>query len=102
MRFEVLSIDDCPNGTEAVRRLCDALAADGCESSVEHRVIRTQIDAAATDFAGSPTFTVNGEDLFPKAVRTDGLACRIYRTSSGVAGLPSTDQIRAAIAARGH
>lgn len=102
MRFEVLSIDDCPNGADAVRRLGDALAADGCEAPVEHRVIRTATDAAATAFAGSPTTVVDGEDLFSSAGRTDEFACWIYPTAAGFAGLPSTDPIRAAIAARGR
>lgn len=102
MRFEILSIEECPNGANAARRLEEALAAEGHEAVVEHLVIRTPDDAAGTAFAGSPTITVDGEDLFPSAGRTDELACRIYATAAGFAGLPSTDQIRAAIAARGR
>jgi hypothetical protein len=102
MRCEILSIEDCPNGADAVCRFEEALAAEGHEAEVEHRVMRTAEDAAGTAFAGSPTMTVNGQDLFPSAVPVDGLACRIYVTASGLAGLPTIDQIRAAIADRGR
>jgi hypothetical protein len=59
-------------------------------------------DAARVPFAGSPTILLDGQDLFPAAERTSALACRLYSTPTGPAGLPSTDQIIDAIAAHDH
>lgn len=40
-------------------------------------LIRTPQEAATTGFAGSPTITVDGRDLFPGGARTESLACRV-------------------------
>lgn len=49
-------------------------------------------------FAGSPTILLNGEDLFPGGEETSELACRVYATPTGLAGLPTTKQIISAVA----
>ncbi|MDL9981517.1 hypothetical protein [Microbacterium candidum] len=101
MKVEILHIDECPSWVEAgarTRRALDALGLEGIE--VEYALIRTEEDAAALPFAGSPTIVVDGEDLFPSDGRTTDLACRVYVTETGLAGLPSQTQLDAALAAR--
>lgn len=100
MHVEVLHIRQCPSWVEAGTRLEDALESAGLPRTVEYRVIETPQDAAAVPFSGSPTILLDGVDAFPGADRTTDLACRVYRTESGLAGLPSTEQIAAAIAQR--
>lgn len=98
MKFELLHIDACPNWTEAADRLTLALAATGhSDAPVTFRLLRTSEDAAGVPFAGSPTITLNGSDLFPTDGRTVDLACRIYHTPTGLAGLPTIEQIIDAI-----
>ena len=98
MNLEVLHIDDCPNWEEAGRRLQDALAATGHgDVEVGYRLLRTPADAAVTAFAGSPTITVNGVDLFPSDGRTSDLACRVYLTPTGLAGIPTVEQLAEAL-----
>jgi hypothetical protein len=102
MKIEVLHIDECPNWEEAGDRLRVALDATAHEDAeIDFRLIRTPEDAAQVPFAGSPTITVNDEDLFPGGGRTNELACRIYFTPTGIAGLPTVEQIVEAIEARG-
>jgi hypothetical protein len=94
VELEVLYIDDCPNWEEAGSRLRDALQISGHDSTrIRYRVLRTAADVEGTAFAGSPTITLDGIDLFPSAGATSDLACRIYQTPTGLAGLPTTEQL---------
>lgn len=99
MHFQILHIEDCPNWEEAGRRLRLALDDSGHEdAAVEFRSLHTPAEAAAVEFAGSPTFTVDGADIFP-ADRIADLACRVYRTPNGLAGLPTVEQLTGALRA---
>jgi hypothetical protein len=94
MNVEVLHIDDCPNWEEAADRLREALRSTGHgDESIGFRLVRSSEDAVGTAFAGSPTITLDGVDLVPSQGATSDLACRIYLTSNGLAGLPTVDQL---------
>lgn len=98
MKIEPLHIAECPSWIEAGRRVSEALRETGHEATELHyRLIRSEKDAAEVPFAGSPTITLNAEDLFPGADPSVDLACRIYATLAGLAGLPTVEQIREAI-----
>lgn len=98
MDVELLVIDECPHqdGAEALLRaaLDDVgLARVGFETTT-----LTSGDAArARGFAGSPTFLVNGADLFPGGRPAGGLACRLYPTGGGMRGLPDLRDLRQAL-----
>jgi hypothetical protein len=94
VELEILHIDDCPNWVEAGTRLRHALKEMGHEGTpIKYRLIRSATDVDGTSFAGSPTITLDGRDLFPSAGATSDLACRIYITPSGLSGLPTTEQL---------
>lgn len=98
MRVQVLHIDECPNWREAGVRVEAALRALGATSAtVEYRLIENQTDAINSKFAGSPTISVDGQDLFPSEGATADLACRVYFTPDGLAGMPTQAQIRHAL-----
>ena len=98
MRVEIRHIEDCANWEEAARRVRTALEVTGHEDAlIITTTLRTQEDAARVAFAGSPTITVDGDDLFPTDGRTTDLACRIYFTPSGLAGLPTVGQLTEAM-----
>ncbi len=100
MEIELLHIEGCPSWIEAGRHVSKALREAGHETTpLRYRLIRTEEDAAAVPFAGSPTITLNGEDLFPRTDLSVALACRVYLTPTGVAGAPTVEQIREAIIA---
>lgn len=67
------------------------------ESSTAPRNSLPAVNAAQTPFAGSPTITINGADVFPSDGRTSDLACRVYATPHGLKGTPTTEQITAAL-----
>lgn len=97
LKIEILHIDACPNWEEAGRRTRIALAEAGTpDAAIEYRLLSSPEDAARVPFAGSPTILINGVDAFPGGGRTTDLACRVYYTDRGLAGLPTTDQLRTA------
>lgn len=99
MRIQVLHIDGCPNTVVAEGRMRSALKALGFgEAPLESVLIRTESEAADAQFGGSPTFLVDGKDLFP-ASPAHALACRLYATDAGLAGVPSQAQLEEAIGA---
>lgn len=66
MRIEVLHIEDYPSWFEAGRRLREALDATGFgETTIAYRLLSGREEAAQAPFAGSPTITVDDQDLFP-------------------------------------
>ncbi|KGJ72939.1 alkylmercury lyase [Cryobacterium roopkundense] len=98
MRVQILHIDECPNWVEAAKRVEAALNELG-RSDVEltYCLLADSVEAAAFPFAGSPTILLNGVDAFPTGVRVSDLACRVYRTDGGFAGVPTVAQIVEAI-----
>lgn len=98
MSIQILHIEACPNWVEAgdrVREAMRSLGADGIE--ITPVLLTSSEDARQVRFAGSPTILLDGEDLFPDGQRTSDLACRVYATSTGLAGMPSTQQIIVAL-----
>lgn len=98
MRLELLHIAECPNSVNAYERLEAALTALGrTDVEVHMRLLESVTDIEGTGFAGSPTITVNGSDVFPDGASASDLACRIYKTPNGYAGLPTIDQLTEAL-----
>jgi hypothetical protein len=101
MNVEILHIDECPSWESAEVRTREALAALGrTDVLVTTRLLRTPEEAAATSFAGSPTITIDGVDVFPTGGRTGDLACRVYATPDGLRGTPTIEQITNALRPR--
>jgi hypothetical protein len=102
MRIELLHIEDCPNTAKARKQVETALAALGREDIPVHmRLIQSSADTTGTGFAGSPTITADGNDLFPNGAPSSDLACRIYPTPGGYAGVPTFDQLMKALTKHG-
>lgn len=97
---EILYFDDCPNWPAAASAV-DVLARE-LGIAVDVRLVRvaSKEEAARLRFLGSPTVRVDGRDVEPGAEerRDYALACRIYRTGEGFAGLPPDGRLRAALA----
>jgi hypothetical protein len=98
MRVTVWYFAGCPNWRVAGRRLRQALDIVGC-AHVPISFVPVESDARAAElgFAGSPTFTVDGADLFDTAAPVGALACRVYSTPAGLAGVPEVSDLVAAL-----
>ena len=102
MRVEIRHTADCPNWEQAALVVRQALIATGHpDETIVSREIRTRLDAEHFPYAGSPTITVDGVDIFPEAERVGDLACRLYLTPNGLAGLPTLGQVTDALAGGG-
>jgi hypothetical protein len=98
--IEVLYFDGCPNHEELLTRLPQLLEHEAISAEIVLYEI-PDIDTAVEErFLGSPTVRVNGHDVDPGAGQRDdyGLKCRIYRTATGLTGLPPDQWILDAIA----
>ena len=101
MRIEILHIEECPNWVEAGARVEAALVELGRAGvEVTYRLLQSSEDAADVAFAGSPTILLDGVDAFPTDGQTSELACRVYWTESGPAGLPTVAQLVEVMRAR--
>ena len=100
MTIELLYWEGCPSYPEARELLEDVLRRRGLDASVEMREVRTQDEAEALRFPGSPTIRVDGRDVDPRgAGGRPALTCRIYHLPDGrVSPVPTREQIEAALA----
>nr|WP_255645795.1 hypothetical protein [Actinoplanes polyasparticus] len=89
---------DCPNWRVGEQRLQQALdlIGDG-DADVRLVPVTTEAEAATVEFAGSPTFTVDGVDLFDPPPSVGALTCRVYRTADGISGVPDVDDLMAVL-----
>jgi len=98
MQVSLLYFADCPNWSLAGERLRRALDAVGrLDTEIEFVPVRTEAEAAAVGFAGSPTFLVDGADLFGHGTTSGALTCRIYATPDGLVGVPTVDDLVTAL-----
>jgi hypothetical protein len=89
---------DCPNSRLAEQRLRQALVQLGrADADFSLAKVETDAEAAAVQFGGSPTFTVDGVDLFDVEAPAGALVCRVYRTPAGLAGAPEVADLVAAL-----
>ena len=89
---------DCPNWRAAGQRLRHALDLIGRpDTEISFVRVETDAEAAGVGFAGSPTFLVDGVDLFGPVVAPGALTCRVYATPGGLAGVPEVADLVAAL-----
>ncbi|MDQ0239711.1 MULTISPECIES: hypothetical protein [Arthrobacter] len=100
MDFELLTIQDCPHSSAARELFSRAVELEGNNPAlISVREIVSDEEAETAGFHGSPTFMVDGTDLYPSTAEP-AMACRVYRTADGLRGLPSLESLRRAIQAR--
>ncbi|MCE0508918.1 MULTISPECIES: thioredoxin family protein [Microbacterium] len=96
MEITLQYFDGCPNWQTTEERLA-VITAERSDITVSRQLIETQAEAETVDFRGSPTLLADGVPLFPVPEAPPGLSCRVYLTPAGLAGSPTTEQIRDAI-----
>jgi hypothetical protein len=97
MNIELRTIPGCPHGASAAELFARALKLEGMKPAVlAVREIDTNDAAATFGFHGSPSFIIDGRDLFPLDTEP-AVTCRVYPTSAGLAGQPELETLRGAI-----
>ena len=99
MQIELLYWDGCPSYPEAKTMLEEVLASRGIDVPIQMRHVRTDDEAEALSFPGSPTIRVDGRDVDPAgAGARPALNCRIYYLPDGkVSPVPTREQLEAAL-----
>jgi hypothetical protein len=94
MIVEVLYIDGCPNLRRGLSNLMQALADEQIQAEIRMQEIEDDQQAGSRSFLGSPSFQVNGQDLWPANHDSFQIGCRVYSTPAGLASCPSVDMLR--------
>ncbi|MDF2846712.1 MAG: hypothetical protein K0R97_694 [Oerskovia sp.] len=92
----VLVIPGCPNTTPALDLAHQARAASKTTLVIEAVEIHHQGQAADLGFTGSPSFHLDGHDLFPTTT-PPAITCRLYNTPSGLRGTPDLHDLTQAL-----
>ena len=101
MKIELLYFDGCPNHEAFLPHLRELLSRERITDEVRLRRVESPEDAERERFLGSPTLRIDGRDVEPGAPerRDFGLKCRLYRTDTGLGGIPHDDWIERALRA---
>jgi hypothetical protein len=99
MKIELQVISDCPHSANAYALLRQALDDVGLsDDSITTTVITDDEHAQQAGFHGSPSFAVDGRDLFDRPDAVPSWSCRLYLTDTGLAPLPEFSQLRSRLA----
>ena len=98
MNIEILHFEGCAGFVEALNILERIVAEEGLAIEVVPVLLNS---SDWSDFPGSPTILVDGQDLLPTK-RHDVLAtsCRIYATPEGPKNHPTAEMVREALLKR--
>ncbi len=103
LSVELLWWEGCPSTERALTELHAALEELGLPDEVSMREIRTDEDAEAVGFTGSPTILIDGVELMALLGRGGdeepaGLNCRVYvRRDGRVSPTPDPEDLREAL-----
>jgi hypothetical protein len=96
---ELLWFSDCPNRAMARRMLEEVIAELVPGTPIRDLDATDPVTAARARFPGSPTIRVDGRDVDPSYIDPADYTprCRLYRTDSGLRGLPERRWIENAL-----
>ena len=94
MRVELLCFDGYKSWPEGLRNIDVALWEEGFSERAELVKVFDEADAARLHFLGSPSFRVDGRELWPEDRDGYSLRCRLYRTAHGPKPCPSVAMLR--------
>ena len=97
MKIELLYFDGCPSWQSGLKNMCTALKANELNVSVELIQVLDNDHAVRRKFLGSPSFRINGVDLWDEERDAYSLNCRVYATPERMKGSPTVEMLQAAI-----
>ena len=94
MKINLLYFEGCPSWKKGLANLQSALEVEGLKAEICLIRISNDEDAKRLKFLGSPSFQVNGIDLWFEKRNRYNLSCRVYPTSEGMKGMPTVEMLR--------
>ena len=98
--IELLYFDGCSSWQTALENLNQVIQAENLLHQVRLVEITTPQQAQAERFLGSPSFRLDGRDLWPESRSRYNMSCRVYQTADGMRGSPSFEMLRERIRER--
>ncbi len=92
--IELLYFDGCPSWQVALENLRQALKAENISGEIRLIEIAGPEQAQAERFLGSPSFRIDGVDLWPEERKRYTMNCRVYPTGKGLQGAPTVEMLR--------
>jgi len=93
-QISLLYFDGCPSWQVALENLQKVIENDKIPAEICLIKIESLEQAQQERFLGSPSFRVNGKDLWPEERKHYTLSCRVYQTPHGLKGSPSIEMLR--------
>ena len=98
MVIRVMTFEGCPNCQAALDLVKETVRQLDVPIRIEAVTVNNAEQARRTGFLGSPTIHVDGHDIEPGRRHEAGsFTCRLYRTSTGMTGLPPRSLLESAI-----
>ncbi len=94
MKIQLLYFEGCPSWQTGLEKLKIALQMEQLDGPVELVKVKDDSEAARLKFLGSPSYHIDGQDLWPEERDIYSLSCRVYITSEGMKGWPSAEMLR--------
>ncbi len=94
MKIELLYFDGCPSWKNGLKNLRSALEEEGLTAPIDVIEVKDNEEANQLKFLGSPSFRVDGHELWPEERETYALSCRVFPSSDGIKGIPTVATLR--------
>lgn len=94
MKVEILYFQGCPSWINGLANLAEALSREKQNVKVDPVLVKDNQQAELLKFLGSPSFRVDGMDLWPSKRSNYALSCRLYSTPRGIKGVPTIEMIQ--------
>ncbi len=92
--IELLYFDGCPSWQDALENVRQVIETENLPCEVRLVEIVSPQQAQAERFLGSPSFRMNGADLWPETRSRYNMSCRVYQTPQGMRGSPTVEMLR--------
>ena len=102
MQIDLLYFDGCPSWQDGLENLKAALSAEGIDAEIRLVQGENDAEAARLRFLGSPSFHIEGRELWPEQREQYALSCRVYSTPLGMKGAPTVELLREKLRAVGE
>jgi hypothetical protein len=94
MKIQLLYFDGCPSWQDGLKNLETVLQELNIDTPIEIIKVLDDENAARMKFLGSPSFLVDGRDLWHEDRESYSLSCRVYSTPAGIRGVPTVEMLK--------
>ena len=92
--IELLYFDGCPSWQTGLENLRQVIEAENISFQLRLVEVTSPQQAQDEHFLGSPSFRLNGTDLWPETRSRYNMSCRVYQTAQGMHGSPTVEMLR--------